>query len=119
MKRLLAIMAVLICVNSAFADVKKAVIKPFNDSYSFTIKANRNTAKAALSDYYLWFNDVDYTDPVGIYDDLWYEVDRLHDVFPGEQFTPFPYPGCDNGWEYGYDPYYTSRTCVIYSNMHR
>jgi hypothetical protein len=108
MKKKMAIIALAgtLLVSVANANVKvnaNAFIQPFNQSY-------------ALVDNYLWFTDIDLTDPTGSYCDIWYEVDRLHQIFPGYQFTPYVYSGL-NGFEYGYSvPWYFA---TIYSDLSR
>jgi hypothetical protein len=106
MKKMLAIF-VLACtfsVATVKADVKStatAFVQPFSQSYALT--AN-----------YLWFADADLTYPTGSYCDIWYEMEKLRDCFPGYQFSHYNYGGLVD-FEYGYcAPLYFA---TIYSNL--
>jgi len=108
MKKVIVIF-VLACTFSATvkADVKNvksnvnAFIQPFSQSYALT--AN-----------YLWYTDIDLTDPVGSYCDVWYEMDRLRGIFSGYSFSNYNYGGLTE-YEYGYSaPLYFA---TIYTNL--
>lgn len=87
-------------VNTTIA-ATNAFVQPFNQSY-------------ALSNDYLWFTDADLTNPTGTYCDIWYEMERLRNSFPGYSFSHMPYAGL-NDFEYGFsNPYYFA---TIYSNL--
>lgn len=109
MKKMIAIF-VLACTFS-IATVKanvntttaatNAFVQPFNQSY-------------ALSNDYLWFTDVDLTNPTGSYCDIWYEMECLRNIFPGYSFSHVSYPGLSE-FEFGWsNPYYFA---TIYSNL--
>lgn len=106
MKKMIAIF-VLACAFST-ATVKanvrsnvNAFVQPFDQSYALT--AN-----------YIWFTDIELTNPTGSYCDIWYEMDRLRSCFPGYSFSHVGYAGL-NDFEYGYSaPLYFA---TIYSNL--
>ncbi|WP_207514004.1 hypothetical protein [Longitalea luteola] len=87
-------------VNASVA-ATNAFVQPFNQSY-------------ALSNDYLWFTDADLTNPTGTYCDVWYEMERLRNSFPGYSFSHVHYAGL-KAFEYGYSaPYYYA---TIFSNL--
>jgi hypothetical protein len=78
-----------------------AFVQPFSQSY-------------ALTSNYAWYTDVDLTNPVGSYCDIWYEMDRLRASYPGYSFSHIGYAGL-NDFEYGYcAPLYYA---TIYSDL--
>ena len=108
MKKLVLIF-VLACAFSATvkADTKKvksnvnAFVQPFSQSY-------------ALTSNYLWFTDIDLTDPTGSYCDIWNEMAYLRNTFPGYSFSNYNYGGLLE-FEYGYcAPLYFA---TIYSDL--
>jgi len=106
MKKMIAIF-VLACtfsVGTVKAEVKSnetAFVQPFSQSY-------------ALSANYLWFTDIDLTNPVGSYCDIWYEMECLRSMFPGYSFSHYNYGGLLQ-FEFGYSaPLYFA---TIYSNL--
>lgn len=105
-------MVLMLAISIGFAkehqSMKFAKIRAFDNSYAFRLKTCSCTNGMGPT---LWFTDVDMTNPVGSDMCLWDEVDRLHALFPGYQFTPYPYMGV-NEFEYGvsypdYSTYYT------------
>ena len=79
-----------------------AFVQPFSQSYALT--AN-----------YLWFTDIDLTNPTGSYCDIWYEMAYLRNTFPGYSFSNYNYGGLLE-FEYGYSaPLYFA---TIYSDLH-
>lgn len=108
MKKLVLIF-VLACTFSATvkADAIKvrsnvnAFVQPFSQSYALTAS-------------YLWFTDIDLTNPVGSYCDVWYEMSRLRGMFTGYSFSNYNYGGLLE-FEYGYcAPLYFA---TIYSDL--
>jgi hypothetical protein len=78
-----------------------AFVQPFDQSY-------------ALSNDYLWFNDIDLTDPTGSYCDIWYEMQRLRNCYPGYSFSHIGYAGLYE-FEFGFSaPLYYA---TIYSDL--
>jgi hypothetical protein len=105
MKKMIALF-VLACTftaaNANFDAKTAAFVQPFDQSY-------------ALSNDYLWFTDIDLTDPTGTYCDIWYEMERLRNIFPGYSFSHYNYGGLLE-FEYGFSsPLYFA---TIYSNLH-
>lgn len=108
MKKMVVIF-VLACTFSATvkADTTKvrsnanAFIQPFSQSY-------------ALTSSYWWYNDIDLTDFTGSVTDIWNEMARLRNCFPGMSFSNYNYGGLTE-FEYGYSaPLYFA---TIYSDM--
>ncbi|THU39248.1 hypothetical protein FAM09_12095 [Niastella caeni] len=108
MKKMIAIF-VLACtftVANADANVKtkanvNAFVQAFDQSY-------------ALTGNYLWFTDIDLTNPTGSYCDIWYEMQRLRNSFPGYSFSHVHYAGL-NEFEFGFSaPLYFA---TIYSDL--
>ena len=106
MKKMIAICVLACTFSVANANINaktNAFVQPFSQSY-------------ALSADYLWFTDIDLTNSTGSYCDIWYEIDRLHDCFPGYSFSHIGYSGLTE-FEYGYaTPWYYA---TIYSDMNR
>jgi len=104
MKKMIAIcvLACIFSVATANTNAKaNSFVQPFDQSY-------------AMVSTYLWFTDIDLTNPTGSYSDIWYEIDRLHNAFPGYDFSHIPYTGL-NEFEYGYAaPWYFA---TIYSDL--
>jgi hypothetical protein len=106
MKKMIAIF-VLACtfsVGTVKAEVKSnatAFVQPFSQSY-------------ALTSNYLWFTDIDLTNPTGSYCDIWYEMEYLRSTFPGYSFSHYNYGGLLQ-FEFGYSaPLYFA---TIYSDL--
>ena len=108
MKKLVLIF-VLACTFSATvkADAIKvrsnvnAFVQPFSQSYALTAS-------------YLWFLDIDLTDPTGTFCDIWSEMDRLRASYPGHSFSHYNYGGLLE-FEFGYSaPLYFA---TIYSDL--
>jgi hypothetical protein len=104
MKKMIAII-VLACtftVANANIDAKtNAFVQPFDQSY-------------ALSGTYLWFTDIDLTDPAGSFCDIWTEMERLRSSYPGYSFSHFNYGGLLE-FEFGFSaPLYFA---TIYSDL--
>jgi hypothetical protein len=90
--------------NSAGIDAKtSAFVQPFSPSYM-------------MDSPYLWFTDIDLTNPTGTYCDVFYEMDRLRSMFGGYSFSHIPYSGLYE-FEYGFGMPYIYAT--IYSDMNR
>lgn len=89
--------------NANFTAKTTAFVQPFDQSY-------------ALSNNYLWFTDIDLTDPAGSYCTIWAEMDRLRATFPGFSFSHIGYAGLDE-FEFGFSaPLYFA---TIYSDLNR
>jgi len=90
--------------NSTEMNAKKTIafVQPFSSSYM-------------LDSPYLWFTDIDLTDPVGTYCDIFYEIDRLRSTFPSFSFSHVAYAGL-NEFEYGVGVPWIYAT--IYSDLH-
>lgn len=106
MKKIIAmlVMACAFSVAHAKYDARvNAFIQPFNSSYSLSLD-------------YLWYTDIDLTDPAGSYCDIWAEMDRLRQNFPGYSFAHYNYGGLVP-FEFGFAPplYYA----VIYSDINK
>ena len=106
MKKMIAIF-VLACtfsVGTVKAEVKSnaaAFVQPFSQSY-------------ALSANYAWYWDIDLTFATGTYCDIWYEMERLRNCFPGNSFSHYNYGGLLQ-FEFGYSaPLYFA---TIYSDL--
>ena len=85
------------------AKTTAAFVQPFSQSY-------------ALSNDYLWFTDIDLTDPAGSYCDVWAEMARLRQSFPGFSFAHYNYGGLLE-FEFGFSaPLYFA---TIYSDLRR
>ncbi len=105
MKKMIAIFTLVCAFSAASAkfDAKtNAFVQPFSQSY-------------ALTDEYMWFWDIDLTNPTGAYCDIWTEITWLHNTFPGYSFSHIPYGGLTE-FEFGYRPWYY---VTIYSNLNR
>lgn len=106
MKKFIAMLVMACTFSAAHAkyDARvNAFIQPFNASY-------------ALSRDYLWYTDIDMTDPAGSYCDIWAEMDRLRQSFPGYSFAHYNYGGL-LGFEWGFAaPQYFA---TIYSDLKR
>ena len=87
--------------NANFTAKTTAFVQPFDQSY-------------ALSNNYLWFTDIDLTNPTGSFCDIWYEIARLRNSYPGYSFSHLGYAGL-NEFEFGFSaPLYFA---VIYSDL--
>lgn len=85
------------------AKTTAAFVQPFSQSY-------------ALSNDYLWFTDIDLTDPAGSYCDIWSEMSRLRSMFPRYSFSHVNYGGLLE-FEFGFSaPLYFA---TIYSDINR
>ena len=104
MKKMIAlfVFACTFTIANANFDAKTAAfVQPFDQSY-------------ALSNNYLWFTDIDLTNPTGSYCDIWYEMNRLRNIFPAYSFSHIPYAGL-NEFEFGFSaPLYFA---TIYSDL--
>jgi hypothetical protein len=104
MKKMIAICVLACTFSVATANINaktNAFVQPFNQSY-------------ALTATYLWFTDSDLTNPTGSYCDIWYEINRLHNSFPGYSFSHEHYTGLTE-FEFGYaSPWYYA---TIYSDL--
>jgi hypothetical protein len=104
MKKMIAffVFACAFTVANANINAKTAAfVQPFDQSY-------------ALSYDYLWFNDADLTDPTGSYCDIWYEMQRLRNAYPGYSFSHYNYGGLLQ-FEFGFSaPQYFA---TIYSDL--
>jgi hypothetical protein len=106
MKKMISvfILACTFTVATANTTVKantNAFVQPFDQSY-------------ALSGPYLWFTDIDLTNPAGSFCDIWSEIDRLRRSYPGYSFSHAHYGGLLE-FEFGYSaPLYFA---TIYSNL--
>jgi len=89
--------------NANFNAKAAAFVQPFDQSY-------------ALSTYYIWYTDIDLSNPAGSYCTVWDEITRLRNSFPGYSFSHIGYAGL-NDFEYGFSaPYYF---VTIYSDLGR
>ena len=106
MKKMIAFFVFACAFTVANANINAkttAFVQPFDQSY-------------ALSNDYLWFTDIDLTDPTGSYCDIWYEMDRLRASFPGYSFSHVGYAGLLE-FEYGFSaPLYFA---TIYSDLRK
>lgn len=106
MKKIIAmlVMACVFSVAHAKYDARvNAFIQPFDASY-------------ALSRDYLWYTDIDLTDPAGSYCDIWAEMARLRMSFPNYEFSHYNYGGLYQ-FEFGFAaPIYFA---TIYSDLRR
>ena len=107
MKKIIAffVLACAFTVANANTNAKTtaAFVQPFSQSY-------------ALSNDYLWFTDIDLTDPAGSYCDVWAEMARLRQSFPGFSFSHVGYAGLLE-FEFGFSaPLYFA---TIYSDLRR
>jgi hypothetical protein len=104
MKKIIAmlVMACAFSVAHAKYDARvNAFIQPFNSSYSLSLDC-------------LWYTDIDLTDPAGSYCDIWTEMARLRQNFPGYSFAHYNYGGLLE-FEYGFAaPLYYA---TIYSDL--
>src|SRR5918994_126789 len=104
MKKMIAICVLACTFSVATANINaktNAFVQPFNQSY-------------ALTATYLWFTDVDLTNPTGSYCDIWYEINRLHNSYPVYSFSHEHYTGLTE-FKFGYaSPCYFS---TIYSDL--
>jgi hypothetical protein len=106
MKKMIFIFALACAFSSASAnfDAKtNAFVQPFSQSYAQDI-------------LYIWYTDIDCTNPTGSYCDIWYEMDRLRSMFGGYSFSHIPYSGLYE-FEYGIGVPWLYAT--IYSDMNR
>jgi hypothetical protein len=106
MKKIIAmlVMACAFSVAHANFDAKaQAFIQPFDKSYAFSLD-------------YLWYTDIDMTDPAGSYCDIWSEILRLRATYPAYSFSHVGYAGLLE-FEFGFAPplYYAT----IYSDINR
>lgn len=100
----LACMLIAAVANANNATTVKAFVQPFDKSYALD------------GTYYLWYTDIDLTNPTGSYCGVWEEIDRLHALFPGYDFSPTHYSGLLE-FEYGFcSPWYYQ---TIYSDLSR
>jgi hypothetical protein len=104
MKKMIAICVLACTFSVANANINaktNAFVQPFSQSY-------------ALTATYLWFTDIDLTNPTGSFCDIWYEINRLHNAFPGVAFSHVAYAGLTE-FEFGLAlPWYYA---TIYSDM--
>ncbi|OQP44563.1 hypothetical protein A4H97_09340 [Niastella yeongjuensis] len=112
MKKMIAVFVLACVFNAASANnspglrvaVKtNAFVQPFSAAY-------------ALDAPFLWFTDIDLTNPTGTYCDVFYEITRLSSMFGGFQFSHLPYAGL-NEFEYGIGVPWLYQT--IYSDLPR
>jgi hypothetical protein len=105
MKKIIAmlVMACVFSVAHAKYDARvNAFVQPFDASY-------------AQSREYLWYMDIDLTDPTGSYCDIWYEMQRLRNAYPGYSFSHFNYGGL-HPFEWGFaSPLYFA---TIFSDLY-
>jgi hypothetical protein len=96
------VLACTFTVANANIDAKtNAFVQPFDQSY-------------ALTGNYLWFTDINLTDPAGSYCDIWTEIDRLRNSYPGYSFSHVNY-GNLLEFEFGFSaPLYFA---TIYSDL--
>ena len=106
MKKMIAICVLACTFSVANANINaktNAFVQPFDQSY-------------ALIGDYLWFTDIDLTNPTGAFCDIWSEITWLHNTFPGYSFSHVPY-GNLLEFEFGVAlPWYFA---TIYSNLNR
>jgi hypothetical protein len=109
MKKMIVVFVLACAFTAASANTRagidartSAFLQPFSTSYM-------------LDTPYIWFTDIDLTDPVGTYCDVFYEMDRLRSVFPGFSFSHIAYAGL-NEFEYGVGVPWIYAT--IYSDLH-
>ena len=106
MKKMIAffVLACAFTVANANTNAKTAAfVQAFDQSY-------------ALSNDYLWFTDIDLTDPAGSYCDIWAEMSRLRSMYPGYSFSHIGYAGLLE-FEFGFSaPLYFA---TIYSDINR
>jgi hypothetical protein len=106
MKKMIAICVLACTFSVATANINanatvNAFVQPFDQSY-------------ALTTNYLWYTDSEYTNPTGSYCDIWQEINRLHNSFPGYSFSHTHYTGLHE-FEFGYaSPWYYA---TIYSDL--
>lgn len=104
MKKMIAILVLACTFSVATANTNtkaNAFVQPFDQSY-------------AMVTTYLWFTDIDLTNPTGSYCDIWYEMNRLRNLFPGFSFSHSHYAGLTE-FEFGYAaPWYFA---TIYSDL--
>ena len=105
MKKIIAFFVLACAFTVANANINAkttaAFVQPFDQSY-------------ALSNDYLWFADIDLTDPTGSYCDIWYEMQRLRTAYPGYSFSHYNYGGLLE-FEFGFAaPLYFA---TIYSDL--
>jgi hypothetical protein len=104
MKKMIAIcvLACMFSVATANTNAKANVfVQPFDQSY-------------AMVSNYIWFTDIDLTNPAGSYCDIFAEIDRLHNSYPGYSFSHIHYAGLLE-FEFGYSaPLYFA---TIYSDI--
>lgn len=105
MKKIIAmlVMACAFSVAHAKYDARaNAFIQPFDASYAF------------FDRLYLWYTDIDMTDPAGSYASIWDEMDRLRSIFPNYAFSHYNYGGLLE-FEFGFAaPLYFAK---IYSDL--
>ena len=112
MKKMIAILALFFAFFTASANVdanvkaKKtlAFVQPFDQSYNLDMK-------------FIWYTDIDLTNPTGAYCDIWYRMNTLRGMFGGYSFSHLAYSGMYE-FEYGItlDNQYFA---TIYSDMNR
>jgi hypothetical protein len=106
MKKIVAMLAMACTFSVAHAkyDARvNAFVQPFDASY-------------ALSLDYLWYTDIDMTDPAGSYATIWDEMARLRRVYPNYSFSHYNYGGLLQ-FEFGFSPplYYAT----IFSDLNK
>jgi len=110
MKKLIAFIVLACAFTAASANNSTTInaktitfVQPFNQSY-------------ALEGTYIWFTDIDLTNPVGTFCDIFYEINRLRGTFTGFSFSHVPYAGL-NEFEFGVGFPWVFAT--IYSDLNR
>jgi len=110
MKKLIAFIVLACAFNAASANNSTTInaktitfVQPFNQSY-------------ALEGAYIWFTDIDLTNPVGSFCDIWSEMSWLRNTFPGYSFSHVPY---GNLGEFEFGVGFPWVFATIYSNLNR
>ncbi len=110
MKKMIAVFVLACAFTAASANNSTSVaaktnafVQPFSASYALDIP-------------FIWFTDIDLTNPTGSYCDVFYEIDRLSACFPGYSFSHLPYGNLVE-FEYGIGIPWLYQT--IYSNLNR
>ena len=106
MKKMIAFFVFACAFTGANANINAkttAFVQPFSQSYAF-------------AGNYLWFTDIDLTDPAGSYCDIWSEMERLRSIFPNYAFSHYNYGGLLQ-FEFGFSaPLYFA---TIYSDLRK
>lgn len=89
--------------STRIAAKTNAFVQPFNASYALDVP-------------YLWFTDIDLTNPTGAFCDIFYEMNRLRNTFGGFSFSHIPYAGL---YEFEYGIGIPWLYAVIYSDLRR